>query len=415
MFNVKDSILSRTRRWVSALAALPLLAGGVSSVAHASVPATPSGWTLVWSDDFTGAANTAVNSANWIYDTGTNYPGGAYGWGTGEIESMTNSTANVFQDGAGNLNIKAIRSSSGAWTSGRIETVRTDFAPPSGGILRVESSLQLPNVTGAAAQGYWPAFWMLGAPFRGNYNNWPSIGEYDIMENVNGANQTWGTLHCGVSPGGPCNETSGLGESRVMGSPSLQTAFHKYTFEWDKSISPNQLRWYVDGSLYHTVAQNAVDSTTWTNMTNHGYFVILNVAIGGGWPGGPTSSTASGAAMKVDYVAVWTSGSSTGGGGGGGGGSTGTGSEWTYGASTVNSSQALIWFKPTGFSPSYVIAHYSVAGGSQQNLTMSYTSGNARYELNVSGISSGQTLTYSYTYNKNGAQYDTPTYTWAKQ
>ena len=69
----------------------------------------------------------------------------------------------------------------------------------------------MPNVTGTAAEGYWPAFWMLGAPYRGNYQNWPSVGELDIMENVQGLNTVWATMHCGTNPGGPCNETTGLG------------------------------------------------------------------------------------------------------------------------------------------------------------------------------------------------------------
>jgi hypothetical protein len=299
---------TRTRLAVAVAAATAVVVAPVIAVnAIASVPSTPPGWSLVFSDDFTGAANTGVNSSNWLYDLGTSYPGGAGNWGTGEVETMTNSTQNVYQDGAGNLAIRPVRDSSGHWTSGRIETQRTDFQPPAGGVLRVESRLQMPNVTGAAAQGYWPAFWMLGAPFRGVYTNWPSVGEADIMENVNGANTVWGTLHCGVSPGGPCNETSGIGSSRACPGASCQSAFHTYRFEWDRSVSPNQMRWYVDGTQYHTVNANQVDATTWNNATNHGYFVILNVAMGGGWPGNPTAQTASGVPMLVDYVAVWTS------------------------------------------------------------------------------------------------------------
>src|SRR5262245_26971 len=87
-------------------------------------------WTMIWNDEFTGAANTGVSSANWLYDTGTSYPGGAANWGTGEIETMTSSTANVYRDGAGHLAIKPIRAANGAWTSGRIETQRNDFQPP---------------------------------------------------------------------------------------------------------------------------------------------------------------------------------------------------------------------------------------------------------------------------------------------
>ena len=285
----------------------------VAFTANAALPPTPAGWTLVWSDDFTGAAGTGVNTANWLYDLGTSYPGGAANWGTGEIETMTNSTANVYRDGAGNLAIKPIRAANGSWTSGRIETQRTDFQPPAGGKLRIEARIQMPNVTGAAAQGYWPAFWTLGAPFRGVYTNWPIVGEIDVMENVNGANTVWGTLHCGVAPGGPCNEFNGIGGSRSpCPGASCQSAFHTYSIEWDRSVNPQQLRWYVDGQQYHTVNSTQVDATTWANATNHGFFIILNVAIGGSWPGNPTGSTASGVPMLVDYVAVY----SAGGGGG---------------------------------------------------------------------------------------------------
>jgi hypothetical protein len=296
-------------RLIGALAAATTFAVGLSVVltANASLPPTPAGWNLVWSDDFTGSAGTGVNTGNWLYDTGTSYPGGAGNWGTGEIETMTNSTANVYQDGGGNLAIKPIRASNGSWTSGRIETQRTDFQPASGGKLRIESRIQMPNVTGASAQGYWPAFWALGAPFRGNYQNWPSVGEIDIMENVNGANTVWGTMHCGSNPGGPCNETSGIGGNRACPGSTCQSAFHTYAIEWDRSVSPEQLRWYVDGTQYHSVSANQVDATTWANATNHGYFIILNVAMGGGWPGSPTSSTASGVPMLVDYVAVYSS------------------------------------------------------------------------------------------------------------
>jgi hypothetical protein len=121
--------------------------------AEAAVPGAPAGMTTVFSDDFTGAAGTGLNTANWLYDIGTSYPGGAGSWGTGEVETMTNSTANVYQDGSGNLVIKPIRDSAGHWTSGRVETQRTDFAAPDGGKVRIEARLQQPNVSGAAAGG----------------------------------------------------------------------------------------------------------------------------------------------------------------------------------------------------------------------------------------------------------------------
>jgi beta-glucanase (GH16 family) len=299
----------RRRLAVGAAVAAGALAGAalLATPSGASVPAPPSGWTQIFADDFTGPAGSLPSSGNWIFDQGHGYPGGPANWGTGEIESNTSNTANVSQDGGGNLRITPLRDGAGNWTSARIETQRTDFAAPNGGALRIEGRLQLPNVSGAEAQGYWPAFWTLGTPFRSG-GVWPSVGEIDIMENVNAANQVWGTLHCGVSPGGPCNETSGLGGIRNGFSPSLQTAFHTYAIELDKSVSPQQIRWFVDGVNYFTVNQNQVDATTWANATNHGFFAILNVAIGGGFPGGPTGSTASGRPMIVDYVAVYTRG-----------------------------------------------------------------------------------------------------------
>jgi beta-glucanase (GH16 family) len=287
----------------------------VTPAAHGSAPPVPAGWTRIFLDDFTGAANTGVNTANWLYDIGTSYPGGAPNWGTGEVETMTNSTQNVFQDGQGRLVIRPIRNGSGQWTSGRIETQRTDFAAPAGGKLRLEGSLQQPNVSGAAAAGYWPAFWSMGAAARPvGATNWPSIGEIDLMEDINGRSSTFGTLHCGVAPGGPCNEFTGLG-SGERPCPGCQTGFHQYAMELDRSVSPEQIRWYLDGVNFFTVFSNQMDATTWSNATHHGFFMILNVAMGGAFPaafgGGPTASTASGVPMLVDYVAAYTSGGSS--------------------------------------------------------------------------------------------------------
>lgn len=310
---------------------------GALSSAQASAPTPPSGWTTVWTDDFGGGAGTLPSSSNWIIDTGHSYPGGAANWGTGEIQNYTSSTSNLSQDGNGNLRITPLKDGSGNWTSARIES-RNTFQPAAGGKLRIEGRIQMPNVTGSAALGYWPAFWTLGDTFRGNYWNWPSIGEFDIMENVNGANTVWGTLHCGTNPGGPCNETNGLGSSRSCPNSSCQSAFHTYTFEWDRSVSPETLRWYVDGVQYHSVNAGQMDATTWANATHHAHFVLLNVAMGGGFPDGvagtgtPTSATASGHPMIVDYVTVLSSGGS---GGGDTGGSTGGGTGGSSAYSTI--------------------------------------------------------------------------------
>ena len=215
-------------------------------------------WALVWNDEFDGLANASLNSANWLYDIGTSgcqeCPAN---WGTGEVESMTNSTANVYLDGAGHLVIKPIRDSKGAWTSGRIETQRLDFHSPTSGTLAVEASIQQPNISGTLAAGYWPAFWMLGAPVRGNPLNWPSAGEIDIMENVNGLSSIIGTLHCGTYPGRQCNEPTGI-SSGQRPCPGCQTGFHIYRVELDTSVTPQQIRWYLDNVIFFTVNSNQV-------------------------------------------------------------------------------------------------------------------------------------------------------------
>ncbi|WIY04297.1 glycoside hydrolase family 16 protein [Amycolatopsis mongoliensis] len=308
---------SRSRRFaLGAVLGAALIAIPLTMPAAASIPPPESGWTTVFADDFTGGANTLPSGSNWIIDTGHAYPGGPGNWGTGEIQNYTASTSNLAQDGAGNLRITPLRDGAGNWTSARIETQRTDFKPPAGGVLRIESRIQMPNVTGAAALGYWPAFWALGGPYRGNWWNWPAVGEFDIMENVNGINSVWGVLHCGVNPGGPCNETTGIVANRACPGSSCQSAFHTYRFEWDASVSPQVFRWFVDGQQFHSVSQNQVDATTWANMTGHqGYFVLLNVAIGGAFPNNNSGTTTPGPGvvpgrpMVVDYVTVTTRGS----------------------------------------------------------------------------------------------------------
>jgi beta-glucanase (GH16 family) len=305
------------KRYRLGLLAVPAVVIAMAAVhpgpaADAAVPSTPPGWTAAFTEDFNGAAGSLPSSSTWRFSTGHGYPGGPPNWGTGEIQNHTNNPANVNVDGNGNLRITPLRDGAGNWTSARIETNRQNFRPPAGGIMRVEGRIQMPNVTGNAALGYWPAFWMLNAPYRGDFGNWPGGGEFDIMENVNGLNNVWGVLHCGVAPGGPCNEFNGIGNSRPCPGSTCQSAFHTYRFEWDTSISPNQLRWYVDGQQYHTVSQNQLPAATWNQMTSHaGFFIILNVAIGGGFPNGvagfttPTSATVPGQPLVVDYVAVW--------------------------------------------------------------------------------------------------------------
>ena len=287
--------------------AVPL---AMTAVTPAQAAPTPGGFTTVFSDDFSGANGAGLNTNDWLYDIGHGYSGGAANWGTGEIEYNTNSTANVYQDGAGHLAIKPIRDGAGNWTSGRIETQRTDLAAPVGGIMHMEASIQQPNVTTSNGAGYWPAFWMLGAAARPSAStNWPSIGEVDTLEGTNGRSDVFQTMHCGTATGGPCNETNGIGTGERT-CTGCQTAFHTYAAEVDRSVSPEQVRYYLDGALSYTINANQMDATTWSNAVDHGFFLILNVAMGGSFPsafgGGPFASTASGVPMLVDYVSVST-------------------------------------------------------------------------------------------------------------
>lgn len=293
---------------IAGIAAVVISLPPMSSFA-AEPPDPQAEWTTVFHDKFDGPAGTAVNTAGWLHDVGTSYPGGAPNWGTGEIETMTDSTDNVYLDGSGNLAIRPLRDAAGNWTSGRIET-QNEFAAPEGGKLRVEASLRLPDVAGAEAAGYWPAFWMLGSAARPvGATNWPGIGEWDIMEHANGIDGVIGTFHCGTAPGGPCNENTGI--SSGVYPCDCRNGFHSYAIEYDRSVEPEVLRWYHDNVEYHTVTATEVDSQTWANATQHGFYIILNVAIGGAFPenfgGGPTEATTSGQPMLVEYVTVYTS------------------------------------------------------------------------------------------------------------
>lgn len=427
---------SRTHRSIATIAVIlcVLSIGMMGALFLTPHQAKAASWTQVWGDDFTGSAGTAPNAANWLYDLGISYGCGSCpgNWGTGEVESNTNSTKNVALDGNGHLAITPIRDSNGNWTSGRIETQQTNFTPPAGGILAVEASIQQPNVSGAAAAGYWPAFWMLGSAFRGVYTNWPSIGEIDVMEDVNGLSAESGTFHCGVDPGGPCNETTGISSGLVAAS-GLQTAFHTYRVEVDRSISPEQIRWYLDGNNFFTVNSSQVPAATWTAAVDHSFFVILNVAMGGAFPakegGGPTAATQSGVPMLVDYVHVLTSAGSC-----GAGCPTATptnsastptattianatatptgGSGFTQGVTSTGTNQAQFWFHPNGWTASYVILHATIPGQPPQNVTMTYNSGVGQWQYTLGGLSPGTTISYFFTYNQGGNQHDTGNYSW---
>ncbi|HEV2345405.1 MAG TPA: discoidin domain-containing protein [Actinocrinis sp.] len=282
-----------------------------SSSPSASASPSPSptqsqpAWSTVWNANLSGAANTAPPSGDWIEDTGTSAPGGPAQWGTGEIETMSNSTSNVSTDGAGHLNITALNNN-GAWTSGRIESQRSDFAAPAGGMLQISASIKQPNP--ANGIGYWPAFWTLGAGSRTG-GTWPAIGESDIMEAVNARSQVSGTLHCGVAPGGACNEYSGR-TSGLTYCAGCQTAYHTYSEVIDRTKSDEQIRWYADGQQFWQVSEDQVGVAVWQAAVDHGFFIIFDLAIGGSFPNAdcgctsPNVQTSSGGTLSIASVLV---------------------------------------------------------------------------------------------------------------
>jgi hypothetical protein len=278
-----------------------------------AVPAPPSGWTTQFSDDFNGSSGSGIDS-QWQYDTGAGST-----FGTGEIETMTNSTSNVHLDGNGDLDLTANGSGSN-WTSGRVQTTSANVGAPAGGELEVTASIEQPNP--ANGLGYWPAFWMLGP------GQWPENGEIDIMEDVNALSEVSGTVHCGTDPGGPCNETDGIG-SGLRACSGCQTGYHTYTMIENRTNASNEsITFYLDGNSYFSVSESQIGTSTWQAAFDHNLSIIFDLAMGGGYPNGvcnctsPSGSTTSGGTMSVQYVAAYTT-SGSGGGGGGGTGTTG--------------------------------------------------------------------------------------------
>ncbi len=242
---------------------------------HVKAQQAPAGWVLDWSDEFDGKA---LDHAKWVEEFG------GHGFGNNELQFYTARPENVRVEG-GNLVIEARRE---AWegrhyTSARIKTAGL-FERTHG---RYEARIRIPR-----GQGIWPAFWLLGADCK--TTGWPRCGEIDIMENIGKEPDTvHGTLH------GP-----GFSGEHAFGAPSridtgaVADGFHLFAVEWE----PREIRWYRDGILYHTARPSLVKGE-W--VYGHPFFVILNLAVGGDWPGNPDDTTSFPQRMLVDYVRVY--------------------------------------------------------------------------------------------------------------
>lgn len=248
--------------------------------------------TLVWSDEFNGPSGQAPDGSKWGFDIGS----GDWGWGNAEHQYYTNSRSNSALDGNGNLVITARRENPNnfqcwygrcEYTSARLTTYGR-FAHLYG---TLEARIRIP-----IGQGFWPAFWMLGNNFASV--GWPECGEIDIMENVgNDPLYVHGSLH---GPG----YSGGDGLTSSFRSPNGQpfaNDFHIYRIHW----TPNSITWSVDGVNFATKTPADTRGNRW--VFNLPQFFILNLAVGGQWPGYPDQTSVFPQTMVVDYVRAYAS------------------------------------------------------------------------------------------------------------
>jgi beta-glucanase (GH16 family) len=260
-----------------------LVSGGLSSPLAGQ---NSSSWVLAWSDEFNARDGSGIDAAKWTAEVGGN------GWGNNELEYYTARRSNAYQSD-GRLVIKVMKEKfSGAdhvsrnYTSARLIT-RNKFSATYG---RFEARLKLPK-----GQGIWPAFWLLGNDIGAV--GWPECGEIDVMENIGREPSTiHGTIHGpGYSKGNPLSSSYSL-----PGSGRFADSFHTFAVEWE----PNVIRFYCDGILYSARTPADVPAgKKW--VFNKPFFIILNVAVGGDWPGSPDETTVFPQTMLVDYVRVY--------------------------------------------------------------------------------------------------------------
>jgi beta-glucanase (GH16 family) len=258
-------------------------------------------WTQAWSDEFNGLPNSAINSANWTYDTGSlmvNNEVEYYCAPGSSTPPCVAGTPNAYIDGSGHLVIQAIQINSsvtpysGSWTSARLKTLNLQNFQYG----RLESSMTLP-----VGPGIWPAYWALGNNI--NSVNWPTSGEIDFMENVPplGPGTIQSTIHGGNSASSCYCGENGLGKPYSLPGSVNVTSFHTYGGIW----SPNMIQFYVDDptNIFFVVTASDIPSTQQWDF-NHPFFLLLNLAVGGtgSWPGPPDGSTPNPAVMTVDYV-----------------------------------------------------------------------------------------------------------------
>jgi beta-glucanase (GH16 family) len=257
---------------------------GVGSVAGSR----PAGDGYVWSDEFDGPAHSAPDSGKWAHNTG------GTGWGNDELEYYTDSTANAALDGAGHLLLTARRGNPAGYachygrcryTSARLLTAQR-FAQTYG---RFEARIKLPR-----GGGLWPAFWMLSDDTR--IEGSPRGGEIDVMEHVGSEP---GTVHGSLHGPGYSGDLGLTSPFTLQGQRTLADDFHVFAVDW----RPSAITWMIDGTPYSKKTPADVGNNEW--VFDHPFFMIMNVAVGGTWPGPPAIDTSFPQSMIVDYVRVY--------------------------------------------------------------------------------------------------------------
>lgn len=259
-----------------------------------TAPTIP-GYALVWVDEFNGASGAAVDGSKWNSKTGPN--------SNHEVQQYTTSTDNAHLSGDGRLYIIPNKDGSGHWTSARLEG-RYSFNCDAGHQMIFQAEICLGNNPPAQQQGLWPAFWTLGAAVRTGVG-WPKCGEWDILEIINGSSTNQGTLHYLNSS----NVDPGFG-GRVNFS---HNDYHTWALKVDRTAGTFQgekLTWSLDGNPFFEVTGARVNNAEqWDDVAHKAYFPILNLAVGGDYPGQPNDQTTGGfqSGMQVKYVGVYKS------------------------------------------------------------------------------------------------------------
>jgi beta-glucanase (GH16 family) len=242
-------------------------------------------WELVWSDEFEG---DTLDTSKWSYQYGTGTSEGLTGWGNNELQYYTDRPENVFvQDGKLHIVARQERFGNRDYTSARIRSINQgDWTYG-----RFEIRAKLPE-----GRGLWPAIWMM--PTESVYGTWAASGEIDIMELVgHEPDVVHGTLHYG----GRWPNNVHTGASYRMRDGKFSDDFNTFTLLWREG----EMRWFVNGQLYQNQLNWSTEGHPFPAPFDEKFHMILNVAVGGNWPGSPDHTTQFPQEMVVDYVRVY--------------------------------------------------------------------------------------------------------------